>query len=153
MPESISSFFLSFSITSSYDFLGLPDLFCATTFSLRTSAIQPVLHSTCPNHLFLCTSHLNHYARDGFFCFCHLLASFNILKIILGLIGDAALVKQYLLKRCQSGLFSLLIQDSSKGDIPLQQSLLSEIKRILIVKLKTSVYPPSWPKSLLHVAS
>ena len=29
------------------------DLFCATTFSLRTSAIQPVLRSTCPNHLIL----------------------------------------------------------------------------------------------------
>ena len=28
-------------------------LFCATTFSLRTSAIQPVLCSTCPNHLIL----------------------------------------------------------------------------------------------------
>ena len=47
------SFFLSFSSTSSHDFLGLPDLFCATTFSLRTSAIQPVLRSTCPNHLIL----------------------------------------------------------------------------------------------------
>ena len=34
-------------------FLGLPDLFCATTFSLRTSEIQPVLRSTCPNHLIL----------------------------------------------------------------------------------------------------
>ena len=34
-------------------FLGLPDLFCATTFSMRTSAIQPVLRSTCPNHLIL----------------------------------------------------------------------------------------------------
>ena len=51
--ESISSFFLSFFITSSHDFLGLPDLFCATTFSLRTSEIQPVLRSTCPNHLIL----------------------------------------------------------------------------------------------------
>ena len=51
--ESISSFFLSFIITSSHDFLGLPDLFCATTFSLRTSEIQPVLRSTCPNHLIL----------------------------------------------------------------------------------------------------
>ena len=51
--ESIPSFFLSFSSTSSHDFLGLPDLFCATTFSLRTSAIQPVLRSTCPNHLIL----------------------------------------------------------------------------------------------------
>ena len=51
--ESIPSFFLSFSSTSSHDFLGLPDLFCATTFSLRTSAIQPVLHSTCPNHLII----------------------------------------------------------------------------------------------------
>ena len=28
-------------------------LFWATTFSLRTSAIQPVLRSTCPNHLIL----------------------------------------------------------------------------------------------------
>ena len=46
--ESISSFFLSFFITSSHDFLGLPDLFCTTTFSLRTSEIQPVLRSTCP---------------------------------------------------------------------------------------------------------
>ena len=27
--------------------------FCATTFSLHTSAIQPVLCSTCPNHLIL----------------------------------------------------------------------------------------------------
>ena len=45
--------FLSFSSTSSHDFLGLPDLFCAATFSLRTSAIQPVLRSTCPNHLIL----------------------------------------------------------------------------------------------------
>ena len=51
--ESIPGFFLSFSSTSSHDFLGLPDLFCATTFSLRTSAIQPVLRSTCPNHLIL----------------------------------------------------------------------------------------------------
>ena len=51
--ESIPSFFLSFSRTSSHDFLGLQDLFCATTFSLRTSAIQPVLRSTCPNHLIL----------------------------------------------------------------------------------------------------
>ena len=51
--ESIPSFFLSFSNTSSHDFLGLPDLFCATTFSLRTSAIQPVLRSTCQNHLIL----------------------------------------------------------------------------------------------------
>ena len=51
--ESIPSFFLSFSSTSSHDFLGLPDLFCATTFILRTSAIQPVLRSTCPNHLIL----------------------------------------------------------------------------------------------------
>ena len=51
--ESIPSFFLSFSSTSSHDFLGLTDLFCATTFSLRTSAIQPVLRSTCPNHLIL----------------------------------------------------------------------------------------------------
>ena len=42
----ISSFFLSLSITSSHDFLGLPNLFCATTFSLRTSAIQSVLRST-----------------------------------------------------------------------------------------------------------
>ena len=31
----------------------MPDLFCATTFSLRTSAIRPVLRSTCPNHLIL----------------------------------------------------------------------------------------------------
>ena len=46
-------FFLSFCITSYHDFLGLPDLFCATTFSLRTSEIQPVLRSTCPNHLIL----------------------------------------------------------------------------------------------------
>ena len=81
--ESISSFFLSFFITSSHDFLGyppktgvrndesslstnishnaakgsvflgLPDLFCASTFSLRTSEIQPVLRSTCPNYLIL----------------------------------------------------------------------------------------------------
>ena len=51
--ESIPSFSLSFFITSSHDFLGLPDLFCATTFSLRTSEIQPVLRSTCPNHLIL----------------------------------------------------------------------------------------------------
>ena len=51
--ESIPSFSLSFFITSSHDFLGLPDLFCATTFSLRTSKIQPVLRSTCPNHLIL----------------------------------------------------------------------------------------------------
>ena len=42
---------LSFSSTSSHDFLGLPDLFCATTFSLCTSAIQHVLCSTCPKHL------------------------------------------------------------------------------------------------------
>ena len=28
-------------------------LFCATTFSLRTLAIQPVLRCTCPNHLIL----------------------------------------------------------------------------------------------------
>ena len=41
------------SVISSHDFLGLPDLFCATTFSLRTSKIQPVLHYTCPNHLIL----------------------------------------------------------------------------------------------------
>ena len=34
-------------------FLGLPGLFCATTFSLRTLAVQPVLRSTCPNHLIL----------------------------------------------------------------------------------------------------
>ena len=51
--ESIPSFFLSFSSTSSHDFLGLPDPFCATTFSLRTSAILPVLRSACPNHLIL----------------------------------------------------------------------------------------------------
>ena len=44
------SFFLSFFITSFHDFLGLSDLFCAITFSLRTSEIQPVLRSTCPNH-------------------------------------------------------------------------------------------------------
>ena len=49
----ISSFFLSFSITSFHDFLGLPDLFCATTFRLLTSTIQPVLPSTCPNHLIM----------------------------------------------------------------------------------------------------
>ena len=51
--ESIPSCFPSFSSTSSHDFLGLPDLFCATTFSLHTSAIQPVLRSTCPNRLVL----------------------------------------------------------------------------------------------------
>ena len=49
----MSSVFLSFLITSSHDFLGLPALFCATTFSLRTSTIQPVLRSTCPKHLIL----------------------------------------------------------------------------------------------------
>ena len=51
--ESIPSFSLSFFITSSHDFLGLPDLFCATTFSFHTSEIQPVLRTTCPNHLIL----------------------------------------------------------------------------------------------------
>ena len=50
---SIPSFFLSSNNTSSHDFLGLPDLFCATMFSLRTWAIQPLLRSTCPYHLIL----------------------------------------------------------------------------------------------------
>ena len=31
----------------------LPGLFCVTTFSLRSLAIQPVVCSTCPNHLIL----------------------------------------------------------------------------------------------------
>ena len=44
---------LSFSSTLSHAWFPWPDLFCATTFSLRTSAVQPVLRSTCPNHLIL----------------------------------------------------------------------------------------------------
>ena len=43
----IQSFFLSSTSTSSQIF------FCATKFSLRTLAFQPVLRSTCPNHLIL----------------------------------------------------------------------------------------------------
>ena len=51
--DSIPSFFLSSTSSSSYVFLGLPCLLLATTFYLRNSAIQPVLCSTCPNHLTL----------------------------------------------------------------------------------------------------
>ena len=51
--HSIPSFILSSTSTSSHIFVGLLRLFCATTFSLDTSAIQPVLRSTCPNHLIL----------------------------------------------------------------------------------------------------
>ena len=51
--QSITSFILSSTSTSSHIFVGLLRLFCATTFSLDTSAIQAVLRSTCPNHLIL----------------------------------------------------------------------------------------------------
>ena len=70
--ESIPSFFLSFSSTSSHDFLGLPDLFCATTFSLCTSAIQPVPRSVCcfisdALHVWLWHSFASKlYSSDGF---------------------------------------------------------------------------------------
>ena len=46
-------FFLSSTSTTSHVFFGLPGLFHATSFNLCVSAIQPVLHSTCPNHLTL----------------------------------------------------------------------------------------------------
>ena len=51
--QSIPGFILSSTSTSSHIFVGLLCLFCATTISLDTSAIQPVLRPTCPNHLIL----------------------------------------------------------------------------------------------------
>ena len=112
--ESISRFFLSFFITSSHDFLGLPDLFCATTFSLRTSAIQPVLRSTCPNHLVL------------------LLRSTT----------------------SKSWMPSFVRRES---ELTLSFALTLQIQQIMACYAGDwragSVYPPSWPKSLLHVAS
>ena len=106
------SFSLSFFITSCHDFLGLPDLFCATTFSLRTSEIQPVLRSTCPKHLIL-----------------------------------------------------LVWSTTSKSWMPSFVRRESELTSSFAFTLRSngswhghyagdgSVYPPSWPKYLLHVAS
>ena len=108
----ISSFFLSFFITSAHDFLGLPDLFCATTFSLSTSEIQPVLRSTCPNHLILLVwsttskSWMPSFVRRE----SELTSSFAF-----------ALQIQWIMAHHYAG--------------------------------DGSVYPSSWPKSLLHVAS
>ena len=51
--QSIPTFILSSTSTSSHIFVGLLHLFCAATFSLDSSAIQPVLCSTCPYHLIL----------------------------------------------------------------------------------------------------
>ena len=100
------------SFTSSHDFLGLPDLFCATTFSLRTSEIQPVLRSTCPNHLILPVRSTT----------------------------------------SKSWMPSFVRRES---ELTSSFALTLQIQRIMVGHYAGdgSVYPPSWPKSLLHVAS
>ena len=101
-------FFLSFSSTSSHDFIVLPDLFCATTFSLNTSATQPLLRSTCPNYLILLVRSTT--------------SKYWILSFVR---RESELTSSFAL--------ILQIQRNYTGD--------------------GLVYPPSWPKSLLHAAS